>query len=93
MTFWFGIGIMQLLNEEYNEHYPDEILNRLFDKLESWFADDTEIREVLLKRSVNLYTELAPTLAYKANACFQCDWSVTSLLKNNGLSFNKGSRY
>lgn len=61
MTFWFGIGIMQLLDEEYNEHYPDEILNRLFDKLESWLADDIEIREVLLKPGIDLYTELAPT--------------------------------
>lgn len=61
MTFWFGIGIMQLLSEEYNEYYPDQILNLLVDKLEPELADNTEIREVLLKPGVDLYTELVPT--------------------------------
>ncbi|BAY95911.1 MULTISPECIES: hypothetical protein [unclassified Tolypothrix] len=61
MTFWFGIGIMQLIPKEYDDYYPDEILNCLVDKLESELADDVQIREVLMKAGVDLYTRAEPT--------------------------------
>lgn len=57
MTFWFGIGVMRLIPEGYDEYYPDEILNKLVDKLEPYLSEEIEIREALLEENVDLYTQ------------------------------------
>ncbi len=60
-TFWFGIGIMHLLPDEYEEYYPDEILSLLIDEVEPYLSDDAEIREVIFSSGVDLYTSEEPT--------------------------------
>lgn len=102
MTFWFGIGIMQLLPKGYDKYYPDQILNKFIDKLEPYLCEEAEIREVLLEANINLFTQEEPTnvpavigagLGWGGILCEETAQSVLTAVRNVHKRDSAPNRY